>query len=402
MTEIKFLNGLNTIGGNIVSFANDDTRILMDFGVPVDPKNTDIENMIENGILIDAPEFFTNQKSKYENEAIFISHLHIDHIGALKYLSKNVPIYMSEDSKKLYDQLIKFGDEQEVLNVNAISYEDPYIFGNFQITFFQSDHDVIGASAIQIIDMKNHNEFVYSGDVRYNGPFKNRVDNWISKVTKNKQPELLLIEGTSFSFDDSEKHENEIKKEYINNVEQNLIDKFEHYLNEERPIIINPYPRNVERLFSLEQSAEKNGRPVAWEAFYADLLDQFFPNEHRIRYSSDLNPKEYVFQISFQNIDLLKDLPNSLYLHMNGEPLGSYDPRFEILESKLVQYGAEFVYSGASGHAEKNDLVKISKAINAKITIPWHSFKPELEAKVLQENGLKTYLPNKNEILKYN
>jgi ribonuclease J len=396
-TQVKFLNGLNTIGGNVVSFVKDNTRIIMDFGVNFDPASND-------EIKPNVPDLYnTSSLDEFTNQAIFISHLHIDHIGGLKYLGQKLPIYMSNDSKKLYEKLIESGDEKLVNNIIGVDYESPVKIGPFTVTFFESDHDIIGASAIQILDGE-HN-FVYSGDVRYNGPAPKRVDSWISKVTK-VPVDLLLIEGTSFSFDDETTTNSE--HEYSKNVEQKLQDNFAKTLSEERPIIINPYPRNVERLFALEKTALENERPLIWEPFYADILDTFFPNDSRLVFGKNIdlnylnnNFEKYVAQISFENLSALSELPNALYLHMNGEPLGDYDPRYQIMMTVLENYGAEFKYMGASGHAEKEDLVKIAKLINAVTTVPWHSFKPEIEAKAFKENGINIYLPSEGETIEY-
>ncbi len=91
MTTVRFLNGLDTIGGNIVEFATDTSRVIMDFGVAADLTDETVETAIAHGKLPALPELFFDQPDKYEHEAIFISHLHIDHMGALKYLKKAFP-----------------------------------------------------------------------------------------------------------------------------------------------------------------------------------------------------------------------------------------------------------------------------------------------------------------------
>lgn len=402
-TEVKFLNGLNTIGGNIVSFVNGQTRIIMDFGVARDPKEGDsTADLIQQGLLPNTPELFNkNVQQPFTQQAIFISHLHIDHIGALKFLKTELPIYMSADSKKLYDNLIAVHDEAAVSHLRGVAYEQPIQIGPFSVTFFKSDHDIIGASAIRVIDDQGH-IFIHSGDVRYNGPDPKSVARWTKSVAQ-PQADLLLLEGTSFSFDDDKGDHGE---KAVDDVEGNLIANFSDKLSSNHLLVINPYPRNVARLYALEQAARDFGRPIIWEKFYADLLKQFYPQAKPLTLGKEVDlsqiiayPEDYVLQNSYRNLDRLKDFYKPIFLQMNGEPLGDYDPRYQIQQKKLQEFQADFIYAGASGHALKADLVRIAQEVNAKTTVPWHSFKADKEAQALEKIGLKTKLPKKDETL---
>ncbi|MFT8917767.1 MAG: MBL fold metallo-hydrolase [Oenococcus sp.] len=405
-TEVTFLNGLNTIGGNIVSFTNGKTRIIMDFGVPSDPRDGDsTSDLIQQGILPNTPELFDAKAQQlFDHQAIFISHLHIDHIGALKFLKAELPIYMTTDSKKLYEDLIASGDEAAVANLQAVDYERPVKVGPFSISFFKSDHDIIGASAIRVVDDEGH-IFVYSGDVRYNGPDPQSVAHWAKSVAK-PQADLFLLEGTSFSFDDEK---GDHAEKIVPDVEGSLVELFSDKLSSNHLLVINPYPRNVARLYALEQAAREFGRPIVWEKFYADLLKQFYSQTHPLILGKEVDlseiiayPENYVLQNSFQILDNLADFYQPIFLQMNGEPLGDYDPRYRVQQEKLQKFAAEFIYAGASGHAVKSDLIKIAQQVKAKLTIPWHSFKPETEARVLEEAGLRVKLPHKNETMVFN
>lgn len=139
MTTIRFLNGLNTIGGNIVEFATKTSRVIMDFGVAADLSHETVASAIDNGKLPHVPELFFDQPDSFANEAIFISHLHIDHMGALQYLQKNIPIYLSEPSYRLYQVLIRLGIEKPVSNLHPLAFESPLAIGDLTVTGFHSD-----------------------------------------------------------------------------------------------------------------------------------------------------------------------------------------------------------------------------------------------------------------------
>jgi ribonuclease J len=41
----------------------------------------------------------------------------------------------------------------------------------------------------------------------------------------------------------------------------------------------------------------------------------------------------------------------------------------------------------------KDTKLKIATKFDAKVAIPWHSFRPDLESNALREIGLNTYIP---------
>ena len=113
------------------------------------------------------------------------------------------------------------------------------------------------------------------------------------------------------------------------------------------------------------------------------------------------NQQHYVLQNRFDDIALLDHFDRFSYLHMNGEPLGDYDPRYAELVAYLEKRGVALQIAGASGHATTDDLLRVAAEVNAKVTLPWHSFKPEREAQALHNMGLETYLPKKGEMFTF-
>lgn len=128
MTTFQFWNGLNTIGGNIVEVRTEKARVFCDFGLTGIGQTledtdglSDSEYLIVNGYmpaipgLYDTTDFQTLELSSFEESsletAIFISHLHLDHMGLLKYLPETTTVYLSEATEKLYQTLIEVGEE---------------------------------------------------------------------------------------------------------------------------------------------------------------------------------------------------------------------------------------------------------------------------------------------------
>lgn len=405
MTKVQFLSGLKTIGSNIADVWTDSARIIFDYGVVNDS---------ETGELADW------DKTQVET-AVLISHLHIDHTGSLHTVPKDVPIYMSRESYELYQKLVEIGEEPALIDAKEIDatvypldYDEEFVIGDITITTKKSDHDIKGASAffIETPDMK----IIYSGDVRLSGNHPQNVFDWIADA-KEFEADVLLIESTAYSFDEEEEMNEEKDSEpekKIEIFEEELYEKWEELLetNKESIIFLNTYIRDLERLRNLSKRAQQLGRKVVLEPIYAELLEELdayqdsyvlkeldteekFKNRWIDLVTIKRNPAEYILQNSYLNRSFMEEFDQGIYAHSNGEPLGEYDPRYNDLVEELEANHFVFEKMGASGHATKDNLVKIAKEVNAKITIPWHGFNPEKMIMALAEAGVHSYLPER-------
>lgn len=395
-TAVKFLNGLDTIGGNVVSFTADNTRLIMDLGMNFAPEKSAAELLAE-GALPNLPTLFTDATSEL-TDVVFVSHLHLDHMGAFKHLTKPTHVYMSPASNQLYRSLQKLGVEAaEHVILHDILPEQPLAFGPFTVTAYLSDHDAPGAYMFLVND--GVHEFAYSGDVRLDGPHPERVTHW-AEVLRQHDLELFMIEGTEFSFERDEQR--------VRATEMSLQTKFSEQLMTSQLVVINPYDRNIERLAALIETANQQNRQLIWDHRFATILrDMGMTQVLELDVDVDLatinaQPGAYVLQNHFDNLTVLDAISADFsYLHMNGEPLGDYDPRYQQLLDYLTDRGITMQVMGASGHAQPADLVALAQQVNAKVTVPWHSFKPVVEADALAAVGLSVYLPQKNEVLTF-
>ena len=401
MTTIRFLNGLNTIGGNIVEFATKTSRVIMDFGVAADLSHETVASAIDNGKLPHVPELFFDQPDSFANEAIFISHLHIDHMGALQYLQKNIPIYLSEPSYRLYQVLIRLGIEKPVANLHPLAFEAPLTIGDLTVTGFHSDHDEPGVMALLIDD--GARRFAHSGDVRLNGPHADRVHAWASRFNAEKIS-LFMLEGTSFSFDTPTPVEDQDHPS-VPLTEMSLQTKFRQLLTDSpQLVVINPYNRNYERMAAFQASAHASGRQLVWEPNEAAILTAMTNQQPDAILGKTIQltdlaqaPQQYVLQNSYAHLERLADLPISAYVHSNGEPLGDYDPRFAQLKDWLADHQIPLQFMNASGHATREDLITLAKEVNPRVIVPWHSFHPEREAEAIDaETNADVVLPERD------
>lgn len=405
MVTFQFLSGLNTIGSNIIDIQSDHGRVIFDYGEIIDS---------ESGSLPDLSH-------ATENTAIFISHLHIDHIGSLEYVPENIPVYMANESYHLYQTLIEVNEELPIkAEVIPVGYDTKVSIGDINVTLKQSDHDVKGVCAffVQTPDVK----LINSGDVRLTGNHPERVIKWVEEA-KTFQPDIFLLEGTTFSFED-ELPEEELVKEVLDDTpvdkiesEADLYQKWGKLLKENQTKItfLNTYIRNDERLALLSKQTFQEDKIMVLEPKYAYMLkeiegyteafvleeldtEQQFKDKWLSIKELEKNPGKYVLQNSFANLSLMENFSEGIYCHSNGEPLGDYDPRFEVFTLAIEENNFEFEKLSASGHATKDDLIWIAQEVNAKTTIPWHSMQPKSMSEALASNGINTFLPEREVI----
>ena len=139
MTTLTFYNGLREIGGTFVVVETDEARCMFDFGFAVMDRMDDKIAVRYNecaadyarlGVLASQDGIYDEETAKtlglvsFENDKkknfFVISHMHIDHMGGLGMLDQNLPVYMSEDSLKLYRRLEACGDIQVKGHKNCI------------------------------------------------------------------------------------------------------------------------------------------------------------------------------------------------------------------------------------------------------------------------------------------
>ncbi|KRM88935.1 MBL fold metallo-hydrolase [Liquorilactobacillus vini] len=409
MTFVKFLGGLNTIGGNIVQISQNDSRIITDFGLTQQSLTSDVKILLHEHVLPPIPDLFLPEfSSSYTHQAIFISHLHLDHTAALAYLKPDVPVYMSRETYELYHHLVEVGLAANLkLDLQVFEPNVPVKIGDLTVTGFASDHDIPGICSLLISDGKHY--FAHSGDVRLFGDHYENVKKWAKKF-KQLNLDLFMLEGTSFSFPDEDPKEIDQLQPDVNR-EVECGQRFAQLLKSTRSVpVVNLYPRNIERLLRFQAIAAANHRPIVWEPAFAHLLRHYLPTERILELANESldqsfqvsweqinqQPNHYAVQNSFPNLNELGNLDHFSYLHADGGPLGDYDPDYQRLKQFLIDQKASFERIGTSGHASKAEIVKVAKMVNAKETVVWHSFEPQKAESELESRGLATFLPELN------
>lgn len=404
-TSVTFHSGILTIGGTVIEVAYEKAHIFFDFGTEFRPElslpDETLPTLLKNRLvpelqnvydsrLLDLPE----TKNPFNETAVFLSHVHLDHTKMINYLDPKIPLYTAESSKKILQLLNKKGTfllnnpflkGQPLREIIGVPVKTTVEVGEIKVELLPVDHDAYGACGFIITTPTA--KLAYTGDLRLHGY---QAEDTLYFCEKAKYTDCLMMEGVSVSFPevpDTPKKENGACQS-----EKVLIEKIIQLVSENphRPIAFNGYPANPLRFLNL---GEKVPRKVVLTAEMAALIKELFGKDEyyyckdcenspiglektfEIPYDKLLKePENYFWQITEDFSDLPK---NALYIHSDAEPLGDFDPAYSKFLQYLVDLGIEFCRLSCSGHAVPDDLKRIIAAIEPKLLVPIHTLHPE-------------------------
>lgn len=404
-TTVTFHAGILTIGGTVIEVAYNNSHIFFDFGTEYRPhlKLDDemISTLVENRLaphldgMYDVRFNYADKPNAkaFENTAVFLSHVHLDHSRMVNYLDSSIPLYALKETKMILNSLNRHGKfilpnpfEHETWTRDIIGLNDNDVIrvGDIEVTVMPVDHDAYGACALLI--RTPDGLITYTGDLRLHG---HEAEKTIAMTQAAKHSDMLIMEGVTISW--PERIADPEHKDLTS--EEAVVECFVRHIidNPNRQITFNGYPANVLRF---KKIVESSPRQVVLEANMAALLKEVFEMDIPYYYAYSQEPKNSVLdkslEISYD--ELLKDRQNfvwqvvnqfenlqdgSLYLHSNAQPLGDFDPAWEPFLALLARKNIEFVRVSCSGHAWPDDLNRIIDMIEPKLLVPIHTLHPE-------------------------
>lgn len=310
MTKLTFFGGINEIGGNKILLEDQGTRIFLDFGMSFNQhakyfteympprKCSSITDLISLGLLPDVKGIYRRDYTKHMNykdvektsvDGVLISHGHMDHIGYIHYLRKDIPIHVSKETNGIMELFTRLGvsgfeeftqfkptfqllpqkngkgfkrrtarDGVEERNIKIFEFGKKFKIGNLEIMPYRVDHSVPGATGFVIYTSKG--PIIYTGDLRFHGRHGEWSSNFVNKASETN-PVAILTEGTRIT-DSSAKTEGYVQRESTKAIQG------------KKGVVIANFPiRDTERLLTFYNTAVANNRKLAIEYRQAMLLD---------------------------------------------------------------------------------------------------------------------------------
>ena len=437
---ITYYDGIGTIGGTKVAVQDGEYRVIFDFGITYAPGGdfwggkvqsrtgaARLRDMVGLGYApaidglykLGEAETLGLKPARDEKTHVFISHLHLDHMALVDLLGDSVPVWMHQDALRLFRAVAATGEQPAVpVGARGFNWGEPIQIGPIKVTPVAVDHDVPGASALLI--ETSAGTVVYTGDLRLHGANPELVNQFIA-AAKAAHPAMLLIEGTRLGEVISPDRPPTRKEAEVAPVVAEAVSQAEGLA------LITLYPRNTLRnaniaaampavgrtlLLSPETASiyagmggdlngvaiyqrEKDKQAVAEGRAPSWLLDLFASGARVLDAAAvRADQSKYLLQLFYWDINELVDLqpvPGSIFIHSNGEPLGKYDPAYELFTRWLEHFNLNLVMVPSTGHASAADLHAVVAAISPQILVPIHSKAPELMA----VEGIRRNLPER-------
>lgn len=132
------LGGVEEVGINMTAYEYGDDIIIVDMGLGFPEKKY-------SGIQYIIPNYQWLEENKKRIRAVFVTHAHMDHIGAIPYILPrlgNPPLYSMPLSIGFIKSRLQEFNLVEQLPLHAIHQRDALQLGNFKVEFFRVNHNI--------------------------------------------------------------------------------------------------------------------------------------------------------------------------------------------------------------------------------------------------------------------
>ncbi|MDR0978788.1 MAG: MBL fold metallo-hydrolase, partial [Lachnospiraceae bacterium] len=228
------------IGGCITEVASENTKIIFDYG-----KNLDDTPQIDI-------EGLTHGKPMYS--AVFISHYHLDHIGGIDKILKEIPIYVEETTKKIYDVICDFSSKPRI-TVKTFKFNEEIEIGDLKVTPYKVDHSAYNSAMFVVTDSKE--KVLYTGDFRNTGYTGKKL---IPTLEKIGQVDYLITEGTNIG-----------NKSHILKNEESLVEEYAEIFKKYKQVFIMMSSSNIDRITTIQKACNKAKHTFIQDLYMAHL-----------------------------------------------------------------------------------------------------------------------------------
>ena len=422
--------GSHEIGGSCVEFESNDSRIVIDIGMPLvrrdgsrfninDYDDVPKQELTSKGILPNIKGIYAWDIGSKPIDGLLISHPHADHYGLYRYLSADITVYLGEATHELIRISSLFGRQyhdqrREIGNARYFSKNKSFACGNFTITPYIMDHS--GFDSYAFLIEADGKKVIYSGDFRHHGRKKYALPRFIKSVSK--LPDAMLLEGTMLgresgqvlTEDDITDKTIEISKDapgmillYLSaqNIDR-LVSFYKAALSTNKLFVIDVYTAYI--LLSLKRFGKLPYPSTIYRNvrifFGGNYLDKL-PNEEKEQFIKDMKS----YKITSEEI-MAK--PEKVMMIIRGSMINSLR-KLRCLEKALLIYSMwegylkeksmekilEFIDTykiqrhniHTSGHASVDTLKYVVESIKPETLVPIHTFHPE-QYKILAHNNI--------------
>ena len=404
--RIVALGGLGEIGRNMTIFEYEGRLLIVDCGV-LFPEES------QPGIDLILPDFTYIADRLNDVEAVFLTHGHEDHIGALPYLLReNADIKVVGSKLTLAFANAKLKERRITSPLIEVQAGMSMTFGPFNLEFVAVNHSIPDALAVAIKTPAG--TVLATGDFKMDQlPLDGRITDLATFARLGQEGiDLFMVDSTNADVPG------------FTTSERDIMPTLDRIFNQtRRRVIVASFASHVHRIQQILMIAEKHNRKVA---FVGRSMVR------NMKLAEDLGYLEVPagLIVDSKNIEEYGDRIVLICTGSQGEPLaalsrmangdhqiqvgkgdtvvlasslipGNENPVFRVI-NELVRFGAEVIHKGnamvhVSGHAAAGELLYCYNIVKPRHVMPIHGEWRHLRANA--ELAIKTGVPREKTIV---
>ena len=407
------LGGLEEVGRNMTLFEYGQNIIIVDMGLQFPEEDMPgIDYIIPN---------ISYLKGKEKNiRGVFITHGHLDHIGAVPHLMPklgNPPIFTAALTAGLIKRRQDDYPNEKALNIKVVNFESRVDLGTFKVEFFHVNHNIP-----DVLGMAIHTPeglVIHTGDFKFDhSPITDKPAD-IGRIARLGTQNVLALMSDST---DAENPGYSISEREI----QKTLDTV--FLKAQGRIIVATFSSLVSRVQQIITLSEKYGRKVAIDGYsmkttveianklgYIKIKRGTIIRPEQIKNYPDNQVSLICTGAQGEGRAVLMRIVNKEHRHVqikkgdtiifsssvvpgNERTVQNLKDQLYRQEANVIHYKMMDVHAG--GHAQVEDLKMMLNLIKPKFFIPIHGnyYMLKLHTKIAQSVGV----PEANTIIARN
>ena len=394
MTDSKLkiipLGGLEQIGMNITAFEYEDSIIVVDCGLSF-PE----DDML--GIDLVIPDITYLRDNIEKVKGFFITHGHEDHIGALPYVLKDlpIPVYATKLTMGIIENKLKEHGLERAVKRKVVKFGQNINFGNLRIEFIKTNHSIVDAAALAIYSPAG--TVVHTGDfkVDYTPVFGDAIDLQRFGEIGKKGVLALMCDSTN------------AEREGFTQSEKTVGKTFDSIFSEHTStrIIVATFASNVDRVQQIINSAYKFGRKVVVEGRsmvsiidtamnlgYLNIPENTLIDIEQIKNYPDDRTVIITTGSQGESMAALSRMAGGMHRKVSigpqdtvifsSHPIPGNEKAVSKVINELYAKGADVIFQDAhvSGHACREEIKLLYTLVRPKYAIPVHGEYRHLKA----------------------